>query len=86
MTRTGGSYGAASVDDATSPGTATAGSDYIAANGTINFADGDAVSKTYHVAICFDASSVGDETVNLALSNATGASLAAPASAVLTIT
>jgi uncharacterized protein YhfF len=86
VTRTGGSFGAASVNYATSNGSASAGSDYTEASGTINFADGDAVTKSFTVLISNDVSYEGDETVNLSLSGATGASLGTPANAVLTIT
>jgi len=86
INRTGGSSGAASINYATSNGTATAGSDYTATNGTLNWADGDAASKTFNIPITDDAVYEGNETVNLTLSGATGATLGAPASAVLTIT
>ncbi|MEK6748701.1 MAG: Calx-beta domain-containing protein [Pseudomonadota bacterium] len=83
-TRTGGSSGAASVSYATSNGTATANSDYTAASGTLNWADGDSANKTFTVTILDDTVYEGDETVSLALSNVTGASLAT-SSATLTI-
>ena len=86
VTRTGGSFGAASVNFATSDGIATAGSDYTAAAGTINFSDGDAVSKTFNVTITDDSTWEGDETVNLSLTTPVGATLGTPSSAVLTIT
>jgi len=86
VTRTGGSFGAVSVDYATvAGGTATAGADYTATSGTINFANGDAVPKTFTVGIIDDTTWEGDETVNLALSGVVGASLGTPSSAVLTI-
>ena len=71
---------------ATSNGSATAGSDYTGTSGTIDFADGDAVSKTFNVPITDDSTWEGDETVNLSLSTAVGATLGTPNSAVLTIT
>ncbi len=86
VTRTGGDFGAASVNYATSNGSATAGSDYTSASGTINFDDGDAVSKTFNVPITDDSTWEGDETVNLSLTTPVGATLGAPSSAVLTIT
>ena len=54
VTRTGGSAGAVSVDYATADGTATAGADYTAANGTVNFADGDATPQTFDITILDD--------------------------------
>lgn len=85
-TRTGGSSGAVSVQYATSNGTATAGSDYTASSGMLNWADGDSAAKTFLVPITNDTLVEGNETVNLALSAPTGgASLGAPSAAVLTI-
>src|SRR4029077_9902940 len=83
--RTGGTSGAVSVHYATSDGTATAGSDYTAASGTLTFADGEA-SKTFTVTILDDTAVEGNETVNLTLSGPTGgATLGTLASATLTI-
>jgi hypothetical protein len=86
VTRTGGSDGAVGVTYATSDGTATAGSDYTSAAGTLSWADGDAASKSFAVAITIDGTAEINETVALALSAATGgATLGAPASTILTI-
>jgi uncharacterized delta-60 repeat protein len=85
-TRTAGSDGAVSVDFATSDGSATAGSDYTATSGTLNWADGDAADKTFQVLITDDTTDEPDETVNLSLTNASGgATLGAQSTAVLTI-
>src|SRR6185369_938818 len=85
--RVGGSNGAVSVTVATSNGTATAGSDYTTVSQVVNFANGDAADKTVSIPILDDAVYEGDETVNLALSNAAGgATLGTPNTAVLTIT
>src|SRR6185503_11373725 len=70
VTRVNGSDGAVSVDYATSNGTATAGSDYTAASGTLNFANGE-TSKTFSVPVTDDVLDEPDETVNLTLSNPT---------------
>ena len=86
VTRTGGSTGAASVNYLSSDVTAMAGSDYRLSSGTINFADGDTMAKTFIVSIIDDTIFEANETVNLALSGATGASLGALSSAVLNIT
>jgi photosystem II stability/assembly factor-like uncharacterized protein/subtilisin-like proprotein convertase family protein len=91
VTRANGMAGAATVDYATSGGSATggasctAGVDYINANGTLSFADGE-LSKTFNVQLCPDAGSEPTETVNLNLSNPTGgATIGSPASVPLTI-
>ena len=63
-----------SVDYATSNGTAVAGSDYVAKSGTLVFAPGESV-KTVVVNITDDALAEGLERFNLALSNASGATI-----------
>ncbi|MEW8158965.1 MAG: Calx-beta domain-containing protein [Candidatus Thiodiazotropha endolucinida] len=71
VSRSGGSSGSVNVDYATVDGTATAGSDYTSASGTINFAAG-VTSVSFQVALLDDAIYEGDETVSLVLSNPTG--------------
>lgn len=85
VTRTGGSDGAVSVNYQTSDGTATQPADYLAAAGTLNWADGDTAPKTFQVTIVDDMLVEGSETVNLTLSGPVGATLGSPATAVLTI-
>src|SRR4029079_12345631 len=90
VTRTAGSSGAVSVDYATANGTtgppATAGSDYTAKTGTLNWAAGDSAPKTITIPITDDAVSEGRETGNLSLSTPTGgARLGAQSTAALTI-
>ncbi|WP_026955534.1 MBG domain-containing protein [Algoriphagus vanfongensis] len=63
--------GGATVDYATSNGTATAGSDYIAASGTLSFSVGES-SKTINISITGDEVVELDETFTLTLSNPTG--------------
>ena len=58
-----------SVDFATSDGSATAGSDYTAARGTLTFAAGE-TSQTITVFVTGDTTSEGDENFYVALSNA----------------
>jgi hypothetical protein len=65
------------VDYATSDGTATAGSDYIAASGTLTFEAG-TTSQSFSVSILDDLLDEPDETVNLTLSNASNAVLGVP--------
>jgi hypothetical protein len=60
------------VDWATAPGTATAGTDYTSGSGTVTFAPMD-TSETIAVAVTGDAVYELDETVVIQLSNATNA-------------
>ena len=71
VTRTLGSAGAATVNYATSDGTAKAGEDYTPASGTLSFAAGE-TTRTFTVTILDDSSDEEVETVNLTLSNPTG--------------
>ena len=57
------------VDWATADGTATAGADYTAANGTLTFEPGD-TTKTITVAVAGDELNEADETLTVSLSNA----------------
>lgn len=86
VTRSGDTDGAVSCDYATSNGTATAGSDYTAASGTLNWANGEGGDKTFSITLIDDAAQEVDETVNITLSNPTGGAELGLASAVLTIT
>jgi hypothetical protein len=72
------------VDYATSGGSASAGSDYAVANGTLTFAPG-ATSRTFSVSIVDDGVDETDETVVLALSSPVNAQLGASQQATLTI-
>ena len=63
------------VDYATSDGTATAGSDYAAASGTLTFAPGRSTAAVA-VAALDDAAAEFEETFSLTLSNPSGAGLA----------
>jgi len=77
---------AVTVNYATSDGTATAGSDYTAASGTLTFPAG-STSQTFTVPIIDDSADEPDETVNLTLSSPSGGGtvLGAQSTAVLTI-
>jgi hypothetical protein len=66
--RSGSTAGDVTVDYATSDGTATAGTDYTAAAGTLTFGVGETV-KTFTVPITDDADPEGVETLNVTLSN-----------------
>ena len=61
-----------SLNWATSDGTATAGSDYIAASGTLTWAAGDGVPKTIVIHVNGDTQVEPDETFFVTLSNLTG--------------
>jgi len=81
--------GAASVQLATSDGTATGGVDYTPATLSVQFAPGE-TSKTVTIAILNDTLVEGDETVNLTLSSVVGligeAALGSRTTAILRIT
>ncbi|MGQ0618861.1 MAG: Calx-beta domain-containing protein [Panacagrimonas sp.] len=85
LSRIGTGVGPASVRIATSNGSATAGSDYTAVSQTVTWTNGDIANKSVSVLISNDAVDEPNETVNLALSAASGASLGSPGTAVLTI-
>lgn len=74
---------AVTVQYTTSNGTATAGSDYAATNGTLTFSPG-VTTQTIRVSVLGDTTSEADETFTVVLANATGATLAV-ASAIGTI-
>jgi uncharacterized repeat protein (TIGR01451 family)/uncharacterized delta-60 repeat protein len=86
VTRTNGTTGVVTVQFSATAGTATAGSDFVATNGVISFADGE-TQKSFEVAILSDSNSTeSDETVNLQIFGATGgAALGGQNNATLTI-
>ncbi|MBY0284296.1 MAG: hypothetical protein K2W81_10075 [Sphingomonas sp.] len=84
VTRTGGTD-AFSVDFATANGTATAGSDYVATSGTLNFGVG-VNTQTVSVTINGDTASEPAETFFVNLTNATGATIVADVQGQGTIT
>ncbi|MGL6223480.1 MAG: Calx-beta domain-containing protein, partial [Steroidobacteraceae bacterium] len=83
--RAGGSAGAASVQYTTTGGTATAGTDFTAASGSLNWADGESGSKSVTVSVANDTAVEAAESFAVTLATATGASLAAPSTATVTI-
>ena len=83
VTRTG-TAGGVSVNYSTSNGTATSGSDYTAASGTLNFAAGE-TSKDFTVSVASDTLDEPNETVSLSLSSPTGGTLGSNSNATLTI-
>jgi hypothetical protein len=70
--RNAGFAGAVSIDYATSDGTATAGNDYTAATGTLNWAAGDLGERNIDIALINDTANEPNENFRLTLSNATG--------------
>ena len=68
VSRSGAINSPASVDYSTSNGTATAGSDYTAASGTLDFAAGE-TTKTFDVLVANDVAAEPNETVNLTLTS-----------------
>jgi hypothetical protein len=85
VTRTGASTGTLTVHYATSDGTATAGTNYIAASDALTFGPGE-TSKTFTIYISDDGVADGDKTLRVTLSGTVGGSLGSPATAVVTIT
>jgi hypothetical protein len=86
VSRSGAAGGAVSVDFATSSGSATAGSDFTSASGTLTWADGDTSVKTITVDTRNDSTDESDETFTVTLSNPTGgAALGSSSQATVTI-
>ena len=73
--RAGSSSGAASVNYASTSGTATSGSDFTAISGTLSWADGEIGTKSFTVTVTDDAAIERAEYLNLQLSNASGSSI-----------
>ncbi|HEX8149454.1 MAG TPA: zinc-dependent metalloprotease family protein [Pyrinomonadaceae bacterium] len=84
VTRAGDTTGTATVDYATSDGTATRLKDYEQTLGTLVFAPNE-TSKSFTVFVPDDAFAEGAETLTLTLSNPVGTTLGANATATLTI-
>ena len=71
VVRSAGTSGTVSVDFATSDGSAVAGVDYVATNGTITFADGKFI-KSLTIAILNDLLREPTKTLHVTLSKPTG--------------
>ena len=76
--RTEGSAGAVSIHYATSDSSATAGSDYTAVSGDLNWADGDTADKTFSIPIADDGVFDPNEVVDIFLTNPTGGAQLGP--------
>lgn len=87
LVRAGNTDGAVTVDYATADGAAIAGEDYVAAAGTVSWADGDGEDKTITVQLLPDPTREEPEDFQVLLSNVTGnATLAGNTSLSVTIT
>jgi hypothetical protein len=86
VTRTGGSRGAVSVGYSSSDGSAQAGVDYTAVNGTLQWNDGDATARTLSIPIVNPELTESSKSFGVSLAQATGgATLGSPNSATVTI-
>jgi len=86
VTRTGGT-GAASVEIATVPGTASERTDYTTIERTLRFAAGETSrTVTVQLSVIDDRRVEGDETLTVTLSGAVNTTVANPSSAIVTIT
>jgi len=83
VTRTGGTDGAITANYATANGTATAGSDYTAASGVLNWADGDSTNRSFNISTLNDSVYEGNEQFTASLSAC--AILGSPSSQTITI-
>ena len=85
VTVSGAASGAASVSYATANGTAVAGTDYTATSGTLQWAASDGSAKTISIPVSTAKAFSGTKSFTIALSAASGTTLASPSSAVVTI-
>ena len=86
VTRSDSSDGVVSIDYATGGGTATSGSDFTAASGTLTWQNGDSGTKVISVAITNDTIDEVDENFTFTLSNPTGGATLGSGSTTVTIT
>jgi uncharacterized protein (DUF1800 family) len=85
----GSGTGAVSVHYASSNGSATAGTDYTAASGTLSWAAGDTANKTFQVTVLATGTNAysGSKSFTVSLASpSSGASLGSPATAAVSIT
>jgi Calx-beta domain len=81
--RLGGVGGAVSVDYRTSDGSASAGADYAAVSGTLDWAAGDSTDKTFTVPVTWDGRAEATESISLELTNPRGGADLGPNTAAL---
>ncbi|MBM4218587.1 MAG: choice-of-anchor B family protein [Gammaproteobacteria bacterium] len=70
--RSGGTLGAVTIDYSTADATATAGSDYTAASGTLSWGDGDMGDKVITISLIDDSEDEEGESFEIRLANAGG--------------
>ena len=85
VTRSAGLAGAVSVNYATANGTATAGTDFTAAAGTLTWAPGEGGAKSIVVSLINDTTMESDESFTVNLSNVTGGAVLGTATATVTV-
>jgi hypothetical protein len=86
VSRNAGSAGAVSIGYATSNGTATAGSNYVAVNGTLDWADGETASKNISIPISTTSTWSGTKSFNVTLASpAGGATIGTPAAGTVNV-
>ena len=83
--RAGSTLGPVAVSYATADGTAIAGTDYTAVGGPLNWAAGDATSRTISVPIINRGGNLADRKFTVNLSAPTGATLTNPSTVTITI-
>jgi Calx-beta domain len=87
VTRTGGAIGDVGVNYATTNQTMPSGGDYTPMSGTLQWANGDASTKTISIPISDATPFSGSKTFAIALSDATGgAALSTPSAATVSVT
>ena len=85
VVRSGGNSGVATVDYATSDGTAVSGSDYPTTSGSFTYANQSDGNRTIGVLITDDDTAEGPESFTVTLSNVTGATLGADSTVTINI-
>jgi uncharacterized repeat protein (TIGR02543 family) len=83
--RSGSTLGAVSVAFATANGDATAGVDYVANSGVLNWAAGDGAAKTVTITILARSGNQPNRKFSVTLSSPSGATLGTPSTATVTV-
>jgi hypothetical protein len=86
VTRTGSATNAVTVDYATGDGTAIAGTDYTATNGTLSWGQNDSASKSISIPVSSTTAFSGEKTFAIVLNNPSAqAMISSPGAATVTI-